>query len=271
MKKPKDYFALDGEVFSLKRFFIEFTGKSDGYVIDIDEDKVTFIDIKERNIDLYRVIKIDPETLIEDSSIFLSQIPAIDKLKTVMFCGKHRNFTKIFNFLKSNINVENYFIPTVCKPEEVAAYGAALKGFLEGDYLSFSDNFLSSEESKLLQQLIVLTVGFYLIFYIFTGYIMDSMMKSIKRDQIVLFKKAFPDQPIVSVYDQVKSTIKPSASFKLSKLFLSVNLPKNAKIYKIEYINGVLTVKGESDEPPEVAKSIKKTPLGKFEFEVEVK
>lgn len=69
----------------------------------------------------------------------------------------------------------------------------------------------------------------------------------------------------------MKAMVKVSPEFKLSQKLLNIDIPKNAKIYKIEYIDGVLSVKGESSEPPNVAKSIKKTPLGNFEFEVEIK
>lgn len=268
--KPKDYFALDGEIFSLERAY-RYLFKEDGYIFDVDKDKITFVEIKDSNVKSYRVVKGDTFTFLTDFKLLVEQLPIIEYNSLFVLSGDFDKLSDIKEKLVQFFNPKDVVIPSVCSPELFSAYGAALKGVLNETKFSFKQNSLLPEDRYKVVKVFLLNLAVYILIYLLIDTVGQIKFKDLKSYQTNLFKSYFPDVPAVSPYSQVKSMAVTGSEFDLSKKLLNINLPKNAKIYKIEYINGVLTVKGESDEPPEVAKSIKKTPLGKFEFEVELK
>lgn len=260
-QKPKDYYMLDGEIFSLHRFYKYFVGE-DGFILNIKDDRTTAIQIKDGNIWFYRVIK------SKDINTVLTQFEIDDKQKPILLAG---NISKDIEEVLYEAGFRNLVFPQVCNPEEVVAYGAALKGVLNDKFLSFKSESVSEEDLKFFMVSFGIVAVIYGLVFVGLDFYQKKLIRDIKREQTQIFKKAFPDQPVVSAYEQMKAMVKVSPEFKLSQKLLNIDIPKNAKIYKIEYIDGVLSVKGESSEPPNVAKSIKKTPLGNFEFEVEIK
>lgn len=259
--KPKEYYMLDGEIFSLARFFNHFTG-NDGYVLNIVENRATFVTVKDGKVEFYRVIKsVEIETII-------NQIEVNSKEKPLLLAG---NVTSQIKDRLTEKGFSSIVLPQVCSPQEVSAYGAALKGVLGDRFLSFRKEGIGEEDLKLFSITAAALILIYGLVFVAVDFYQKKLIKDIKRQQVQVFKKAFPDQPVVSAYEQMKSMVKVSPEFKLSEKLLKVEIPKNAKIYKVEYIDGVLTVKGEAAEPPPVAKSVKRTPLGNFEFEVEIK
>jgi len=82
--------------------------------------------------------------------------------------------------------------------------------------------------------------------------------------------------PAVAVRDQLKSLLeRTNYNMTAELILLSEKLSEGLKLYKIEYGNGVLKVVGEAESKKILEKlspkSIKKTPEGKFEFEVEIR
>lgn len=269
-RKPEDFYALDSEIHALARFF-NFILDEDGYVLDIDKDKLTFLSITNRKITFYRVYKLSSEDILKDVNTLLEQIGNIEEDKPLMLSGNSDHIDPVAKFLKDEKKFLRVFKPDICKPWEVAAYGAALKGAMKDRCFFVKTDILSTVEMKSYFNSFLIITIVYLGLYIFTTYSVDKLFSDIKKSEVLLFKKAFPDQPVVSPYEQTKATVKVSPEFSLTKKLGDIDIPKDAKIYKIEYINGVLTLKGESKEAPSVAKSIKKTPLGNFEFEVEIR
>lgn len=259
--KSKDYYMLDGEIFSLLRFYNHFIN-SDGYVINIKEDRATFVAVKDRKIEFYRVIK------SREIHTIINQIEVDSKEKPILLAGNITDSTKDILFKEGFSKV---ILPQVCSPQEVVAYGAALKGVLGDRFLSFRKESLGEEDLKVFGITASVFVLIYGLVFVTVDFYQKRLIKDIKKQQAQIFKKVFPEQPVVSAYDQMKSMVKVSSEFKLSEKLLKLEIPKNAKIYKVEYIDGVVTIKGESAEPPAVAKSVKRTPLGNFEFEVEIK
>ncbi|MCX7739228.1 MAG: hypothetical protein N2Z80_07495 [Hydrogenothermaceae bacterium] len=265
---PESYYALDGEMFSLLRFF-KYTVGQDGYIFDLDEGKFTFLEVASGKIRSYRVITVNSDQFILNLDNYIDQLPL--KEGGILVCGNSKEVNKLYNICRDRFGVDRVALPSVCKPSEVAAFGAALKGVLGENFLSFKDGTVSPELRRSLVNTFAVVLLLYLAIYVGVKFYTDSLIKEIKRSQVQLFKKVFPDQPVVSVYEQTKAMVKTSPEFNLSRKLLDVELPKDVKIYKVEYIDGVLTIKGESKEPPSVAKSVKKTPLGNFEFEVKVR
>ncbi|MGC9188898.1 MAG: hypothetical protein ACP5F0_06355 [Sulfurihydrogenibium sp.] len=254
-----DYFALDGEIFTLKRL-LELSGEKEGYVFNFDTDRITCVLVKNGSIQYYRVFKGG-----EEPSTVINQLPYVEKNKPVLIVG---NLTKELKdevrFLLSSSNV-------IEKDRKSLALACALKPIFDKDFLSFRKNEFTKEELEKLKLFLVAMLVIYIIIYFLPSYFVEKKIKDLKKLEAKIFKSAFPDVPVVSPYDQLRASVKTNLSFELSKKLSQVNLPKNSKIYSIEYFDGVLTVKGESSEPPQLSKSVKKTPSGNFEFEIEVK
>jgi len=157
-----------------------------------------------------------------------------------------------------------------------SAFGASLRYVYKDKSPSFKK--IGIEPSELRKIAIISGIGgLLLIFsYIATDLAGDRIIKGIKDIEKKEFKEAFPNLPAVSVYDQVKGLISGKDRFiltgKIEKLL--EKLRRGVVIYSIEYAEGKLIVRGETDENTiklMKPKSIKKTPKGKVEFEIEIK
>ena len=255
---PKDYYALDGEIFSLKRL-LKINNEDTGYIFNFQEDKVVVVLVENSAISYYRVIN-----GIKEINLILDQLPFIEKQKPLLIIGNVDLNTKksLSQALSSSKIVENSYS---------LATAVALKPIFDSDFLSFKKSQITKEELEKLKVAILGLVLIYVGAFFTLSYFSQKAIKNMKLTQTKIFKSAFPDVPAVSPYQQLKAEVKTSLSFDLSKLLSQVNLPPNSKIYSIEYFEGVLTVKGESPTAPTFAKSVKKTPSGNFEFEIEVK
>lgn len=252
------YCMVDSEILSLQRVF-NFLTDEDGYVFNLEKEKITFLSIKNKEIEIYRVLNCDVEEIFQ-------QLPKLEPKKSVLLSGnfkiqEFKEFLKDFNILKN----------PYCDESKTVAFGGALKGLLNDKKLSFVKGDLTEKELREYLKVVFLVVGLYLVIFLFMDKFMKEKINQIKNLQTTEFKKYFPDTPTVSPYLQVKSMATSDVHFDLSEKLSKVSLPKGSKIYFVEYFDGVLTVKGEASEPPQVAKSIKKTPSGNFEFEIEVK
>ncbi len=252
------YYMLDSEILSLQRVF-NFLTDEDGYVFNIEKDKITFLSIKNKEIDVYRVLRCDLDEV-------LNQIPPLEKGKFVLLSGDYR-LNEFKTFLTDFKILQNPY----CDESKTVAFGGSLKGILNDRRLSFVKERLTQKEVKDYLKLAVIVLGLYLGSFLFMDKIFKDKINQIKALQSAEFKKYFPDVPVVSPYMQVKSMASTDTNFDLSEKLSKINLPKNSKIYSVEYYDGILYLKGESSEPPQVAKSVKKTPSGNFEFEIEVK
>jgi hypothetical protein len=255
---PKDYYALDGEIFTLKRA-LKVNGEDTGYIFNFKKDNVTVVFIKDGNLVYYRVVK-----FFEDIKNLLEQLPYVEEEKPLLIFGDvDTSFKKLLseNLKSSKLIESKYNLPTI----------VALKAIFEPNFLSFKKSEITKEELEKIKISALILVLIYAGIYFSSSYFIEKAVKKAKIIETAIFKSAFPNVPAVSPYEQLKAQVKTSLTYELSKLLSEVDLPRDSKIYSIEYVNGVLTVKGESNEPPNLAKYIKKTPTGSFEFEIEVK
>ncbi len=258
-KPPPRYYALDGEIFSLKRL-LQISGESEGFVFNLNYDRVVCVYVKNGHIQYYRVIKRELKTP-EDTVSIVEQLPYIEKNKPLITVGILPDDIK--RLLSPSKVIE--------KDEKSLALSCSLKPLLDNEFLSFRKNEFTKEEINRLKIISIVLISIYIFEYFFLSFFVENKIKELKFLQSKIFKSVFPDVPIVSPYSQLKANVKTKLEFELSKKLANINLPKNSKIYSIEYFEGVLIVKGEASEPPQIAKSIKKTPSGNFEFEIEVK
>ncbi|MCS7308298.1 MAG: hypothetical protein NZ526_07105, partial [Aquificaceae bacterium] len=87
------------------------------------------------------------------------------------------------------------------------------------------------------------------------------------------FKKLFPREPIVSLHQQVRAKVSTGEEYRLTKLFVKAqeSLKPGMKLYRFEYADGRLSVKGEADRKTLEGlklQSTKETPAGSVEFEI---
>lgn len=254
----QNFYMIDNEILSLERVF-KFLTDEDGYIFNLEKEKITFISIKNKEVEFYRVLNCDLEDIF-------NQIPKLNSSKAVLLAGNHK-IDEFKSLLKDFKLIRNPY----CDEGKTVAFGGALKGILNDRKLSFIKSQLSEKEIKQYIKIGTLILGLYFGAYIFMDKVFENNIKELKKLQTVEFKKYFPDIPVVSPYMQVKSMASTDINFYLSEKLSKINLPKNSKIYSVEYFEGILTIKGESSEPPQLAKSIKKTPFGNFEFEIEIK
>lgn len=261
----KDFYVLDGEIFSLLRVY-NLLSEEDGYCINFEKEKLTFVSVKNKNIDAYRVILEKDIDIINNPDWLKENLPKLEN-KPILIVGESGNINKLKELFKDYRLIENPY----CTDDLAVAFGGALKGILKDKRLSFRKTALTEEDKVKLKNLFLISVASYLASYFFIEKISENKLREIRNLQRQEFKKAFPDVPVVSPYMQVKSMVKLESDFNLSKKLAQIDLPKDAKIYIVEFYDGKLNVKGESSQPPENTKSVKKLPNGNFEFEIEVK
>lgn len=215
--------------------------------IDFEKEDIwVFALIRALNLFGYDDIKV----VFEDYKAF---VLAYVKDKTLMYYEVFFDKDSLLKSLKDNedilIDTENIDYPNTLnipyiKKGQLIAFGGALK-YLNKDS---SEDIISYK--KLKRELINLS---YLIITILVCYTVVSFSIKVEKNQIKsalenTFEKAFPNIPIVDIREQVLAFITPSSKmFELSKLILKAykNLPSDAKVYSLNYNNGVLDIKSE--------------------------
>ncbi len=295
---PDDFFALDPEIFSLARV-LRANGKKDGVVLDIGSRKTTYIEIAEGKIVNYRVVlkggdyidgivsesygidKGEAEELKKEKG--LSDVKVREAVEDILnsighnLKGKEILLSGGGSLLKGIDNLfDNVFRNDHCEPPLNSAFGASLKYVYKDKSPSFRRSGI--EPSELRKMALVSGVAglFLILSYITSNFLGEKIIKDIKALEKKEFKEAFPNLPAVSVYSQVKGLISSNDRFMLTRRIekLTEKLRRGVVIYSIEYAEGRLIVRGETDENTVKLmepKSIKKTPKGKVEFEIEIK
>ncbi len=160
---------------------------------------------------------------------------------------------------------------TYCEPEYAVCLGTCLREVLKNPYPDFAQRELSPQEMKRLAYVGGgVAVAFFLSFFAMQRLYSVEKLRDIQRTE---FKKHFPKEPIISLYEQVRAKVSSGEEYKLTKLLLRAqeSLKPGMRLYRIEYAEGRLTVKGEAERKTlEGLKlfSTKETPTGKVEFEL---
>ena len=285
---PEDAYALDPEVFSLARV-VRALGREDCYVLDIGRRKTTLVDVEGGELYSYRVVLkgldyikrevpeevvvregLDNEGVRKSFERILSSLGRSLEEKPVLLSGggsKLRGIDKLF---------KNSFRSPLVSPEMISALGASLKFVLEDCSPHFREEELSEKDIKKVS----LALGASLLIFVASvagiNYAEKSFVKRVREVEKREFKRKFPQKPAVAVRDQVKSMFLREENPMTGRLLkLSEKLSEGMKLYRIEFEGGVLRVVGEAKSKDIVAeigaKSVKETPEGGFEFEVEIR
>ena len=294
---PDDMFSMEPEVFSLARV-CRALSLEDCSVLDIGRRKTTLVKVREGKLISYRVVLKGGDYIDEHISKALGLSPeearrikfseglknegvreAMGRIisslgvelegETVLLSGggsRLRGIEELFDRVVRNSYVE---------PELSTAFGASLKFVFRDCSPDFREEELS--EKQLRNALLIMGSSILLFLGSLSSLstIEKGVVGELRRAEREAFKKEFPTLPAVAVRDQVKSMLQ-GESYGLTKRLLSLadKLREGVEIYRIEFKDGKLRVFGVARDEKVArelgAESMKKTPEGGFEFEVEL-
>ncbi|MGC8678147.1 MAG: hypothetical protein ACP5UF_08065 [Hydrogenobaculum sp.] len=130
------------------------------------------------------------------------------------------------------------------KKGELIAFGGALKKVK--DKFNRIQTISFQKLKKELVSMGIFVAGILISYGIFLLSV-NYQIKMVEKKEKYVFKKAFPNTPIVDIKEQTEASIIPKDSFRLSKLLLKAyqNLPPDAKVYELFYKDNALSVKSE--------------------------
>ncbi|AAC07665.1 putative protein [Aquifex aeolicus VF5] len=293
---PKDYYALDCEVFSLARIS-GVLGKEELKILDIGRRKTTFVKVSKGELDFYRVVLKGGdylnEYLVKNLNVNYEEAERIKKEKGLKNEIVKKAFHEIMEGLGVDLSgevllsgggarlkgieefVEKPLFNDYCEPELNSAFGASLKFVYKDSSPSFRKEEISQKEQRTLALFLGVSTLAFFAYFTLKEPVKKETLKTLNQKKKELFSQKFPDIPPVLVEEQLKSltkTQKESVLIKFNKAFMK--LPQGVKVYRIEYTNGVLKLVGEGNEEivrrlkPE---SVKKTPKGTYEFTLVLK
>ncbi len=294
---PESYFALDCEIFTLARLS-RILNEPDLAVLDLGRRKTTYVETKNYELKLYRVVlkggdfiterisrelevpydraeAIKLEEGLSNEIVHLTFSEILEDIgiplenKKVLLSGGTSKLKGIKEFFKKSLR--NPYV----SPELNSAFSGALKFVYKDSSPSFKHEELSPKEVKAL--LGILSVATFTVFSFSLGkdFIKREFMKEINLKKKELFSQKFPELPPVLVDEQLKNfsgSNKKSLLLGLRKVFSQ--LPEGVKILEISYKNGVLKIKGLASEELmnriSNASKVRRTPEGLYEFEVKL-
>lgn len=294
-KKAKDYTHIELEPFALARLLSLLT--DEGIIIDIGRRKTTFVHIEKGLLKSYRVVLEGTDYLIdlvktkrgiseEDAkSLLFNRGLELQEVKEgtesiVKQSGYNVSETKVLlsgggAYLKGigelfQNTIQNKF----CKPELSSAFGASLKYAMKNPYPTFQFKALSKEELR--RVAISLAASFTLFFASLFAINKLYSIENLKEIERAEFRKTFPNTPILSLHEQIRAKVADGEKYELTRKLreLSSTIEPSMKIISFDYSDGILRIKGEAESQLSSkikAKSIKQTPKGTVEFEVEFK
>lgn len=291
----KDFYNIELEPFALARVLSLLT--NEGFVVDIGKKKTTFVYIENGLLKSYRVILKGTDylkRLIKDGNILSEEESKSYLVEKGIDCDEiMRGIDEILNQSGYKINnssvllsgggayingIRDLFKNTLqnnfCPSELTSAFGASLKFAMKNPYPNFMKQILTQEEIKKAGFALSLSILIFIasIIAIDKIYSIEKLREIQKRE----FKKAFPGTPVVSLQEQIRSKFSKGEKYELTKKIskLSENLKEGMTITYYEYRDGLLNIKGEG--PQDIVsqlnpKSIKNTPKGMVEFELEIR
>lgn len=287
-----DYVEL--EPFALARLY-QMYGK-DGFVIDWGRRKTVFVEVRDGFLQSFRVVlrggEYITQKLAESRGVSIKEAENMKRLEGLSLKEVEESVKEVLEL--SGYSFENKSVLLVgggsklkglralfsetlrfdlCEPEYAVCLGACLRELLKNPYPDFTKKELTQEDIKSL----TFSVGGLVLMFILSLYAIQRLysVEELKEAQRAEFKKLFPREPIVSLHEQVKTKVSTGEEYKLTKLLLKSreSLKPGMKLYRFEYADGRLTLKGEADR--ELLRglklhSTKDTTGGRVEFEVRV-
>jgi hypothetical protein len=287
----EDCWDIDLEIFSLAR--VLHLLRVDGCVLDLGRRKSTLVCVEGGVLSRYRVLLRGGDYLnsligleepqraeslkiekglglkeVEDGLKGILSNLRVDANTPILLSGggaKLKGLRQLFGRL-----IENPY----CQPEYTSAFGASLKYVVKTPYPDFVKRELSPQELRWAG--FSLVGGLLLFGLAYFGTERFWSVEPLREKERTEFKKLFPNAPVRAVREQVLSKASKEESFQLSQKLseLSTKLSSDLKLYSLEFSKDSLLVKGEGKE--EVVrglspKSVKKTPSGTLEFELELR
>ncbi len=294
---PDNAFALDPEPFSLFRV-CKAIGEENCFVLDIGRRKTTLVDVSGGEFEGCRVSLKGGEFIdhyvSEKANLSKEEAENLKKREGLRSDIVREAFERIISSLGRDLSdkrvllsgggsrlvgIEDYFGEVIrnefVPPEMSSAFGAALKYILP----DCSPDFRGEELSERDLRKVVALFGISLLIFLGSSVGLEQMekviLRKVRESERAEFKRIFPNLPAVAVREQVKSIAgKKEYELTWKLLLLSEKLKEGVKIYRIEYTNGILKVVGEAKNRdilnPLNPKSVKETPEGGYEFEVEL-
>ncbi len=295
---PEDSYALDPEVFSLARVATAL-GEEDCFVLDLGRHKTTLVEVKGARLLSYRVVlkggNFIDQLLSRELGLKAEEAERIRIEEGLKREAVRSAFERILESLGRDLseekvllsgglsrlrNIEEYF-GTVLRnryvdPELNSAFGAALKYVYRDCSPDFRGEELSHRDVKKIA--LVLSFSFLLFLGANLGLHLTEkrVLSGIRAVEKEKFREVFPGLPPMAVRDQVRSMVSAERYPLTEKLIKASGILKEGvKLYRIEYGNGVLRIVGEVSDKSVLegteARSLKKTPAGGYEFEVELR
>ncbi len=296
--------ALEPEPLALARVFLA-CGLKDGYVLDIGRSKITLVEMKEGRLSGFRCrLKgcdyVDQmvaqrkglrpekaETLrreigLEDEDIkhfFQTLIPSLEPKRPVLVTGGGAKTKGLSSLFPQNDLQKNPFV----SEEEASALGAALSPVLGRELPSLRKE---TELPPVVLKRALVVWGLALVLGIVSQVSVNLLTKKtlhrIQAQEVAVFKKYLPGQPVISPIRQLKTLKERWQSPKVSTTLAAVlkHLPANVKIHAFSYQGGVLRFELEAPSKIKLEdlvqitggelKAIRETPSGTKEFSLEV-
>ncbi len=294
---PEDAYSLESEIFSLARV-PRVAGVEDCYVLDIGRRKTTLVRVSEGGLSSYRVVLKGGDYITG----FLSEKAGIDResAERVKLSEGVKNpyvreaFENILISLGRGLEKERVFLSgggsklrgieeffgevlrnNYVSPELSSAFGASLKFIYEDCSPDFREEELSERDIKKVVVAFGASILLFLTGNLALGELNRELVKEVRRVEKKAFKKSFPELPPIAVRDQLRSMLRDGGYELTEKLSaLAGRLKEGMEIYRLEFKDGKLKVVGMVKDEKLAgklgAKSVKKTPEGDFEFEVEI-
>ncbi len=251
---PKGAF-WDAEPVALTRAFLSL-GLKDGEVWDFGKKKITQVEIKKGRLHFFRVFWEIPKDVVSSEK----KIP-------VLLCGGGSQTEEVIKLFKE---IKLYRIKNV-SPEKVTAFGAALWGVLGRGLPVFHSSTweIPPQTAKKLSTTLIFSIVLMCSVWSSFKFLTPKMIQKFQIKEKKIFKKFYPNTPVVSPLTQVEAmveTIEHLEFYKILKDLLS-KLPKNVKIYSLNYDGVKIKIKIEVQENdlkslPGQITSVKKLPGG---------
>ncbi|MCS6957824.1 MAG: cell division FtsA domain-containing protein [Aquificaceae bacterium] len=280
------------EPFALARLFSLYS--NNGFAIDWGRRKTVFVEVEGGLLKSFRVVlrggDYITQRVCEAKSLSLEEAEKLKKSEGLSLAEVKASVEEIlelsgYSFEERKVlltgggsrlkGLEGLFpqvIPlTYCEPEYAVCLGACLREVLKNPYPDFTRRELSQEDlRKIAFSGVGIAVAFFVSLLAMQRLYSTQELRELQRTE---FKKLFPREPIVSLHQQVRAKVSTGEEYRLTKLFVKAqeSLKPGMKLYRFEYADGRLSVKGEADRKTLEGlklQSTKETPAGSVEFEI---
>lgn len=293
--KALDYSHIELEPFALARVLSIIA--DEGIIIDIGRSKTTFVQVERGLLRSYRVVGEGVDFLArlvsEKRKIELAQAKNLLFERGIELEEFREGIDFIFNQSGYELNENEVVLSgggayiagiekllrrvrknNLCSPEFSVALGAALKYVMKNPYPAFQFRTISAGELRRVALFTVAGVVVTVASLIAVDRIYSTQnLRDIEKAE---FKKVFPNAPALYIREQVKGKVGAGERFELSKRLaeFSKMIESGIKVISFDYSSGTLTVRAEAESSISSkvrAKSVKQTPKGTVEFEVEIR